>query len=190
MKDSRNAIDIIYHIVGAVQKRPTNWLAALRSSSFKTSLVKFLVLAWSNSYNASLFEGKILFANCGNICCQLMSILDKAVRTEERSLLCTHEETDSRIFFHVSSLENQSNVIIRTADTDCLIIGLECRKKLDPSLKIWLEVGVQSRNNLRFISVDSIYVVRCGIWYHLYNLKNMKNTHQGVLILVKLQAFY
>ena len=30
--------------------------------------------------------------------------------------------------------------------------------------------------------------MRCGIWYHLYNLKNVKNTHGGVLILVKLQA--
>ena len=26
-------------------------------------------------------------------------------------------------------------------------------------------------------------MVRCAIWYHLYNLKNMKNTHGGVLIL-------
>ena len=32
------------------------------------------------------------------------------------------------------------------------------------------------------------YVVRCAIWYHLYNLKNGKNTHGGVLILVKLQT--
>ena len=31
-------------------------------------------------------------------------------------------------------------------------------------------------------------VVRCAIWYHLYNLKNVKNIHGGVLILVKLQA--
>ena len=30
--------------------------------------------------------------------------------------------------------------------------------------------------------------MRCLIWYHLCNLKNMKNTHGGVLILVKLQA--
>ena len=29
---------------------------------------------------------------------------------------------------------------------------------------------------------------RCGIYYRLYNLKNMKKTHGGVLILVKLQA--
>ena len=28
----------------------------------------------------------------------------------------------------------------------------------------------------------------CAIWYHLYNLKNVKNTHGGVLLLEKLQA--
>ena len=28
----------------------------------------------------------------------------------------------------------------------------------------------------------------CAIWYHLYNLKNQKNTHGGLLLLVKLQA--
>ena len=30
--------------------------------------------------------------------------------------------------------------------------------------------------------------MRCAIWYHLYNLKYVKNTHGGVLLLVKLQA--
>ena len=30
--------------------------------------------------------------------------------------------------------------------------------------------------------------MRCAIWYHLCNLKNVKNTHGGVVILVKLQA--
>ena len=30
--------------------------------------------------------------------------------------------------------------------------------------------------------------MRCVIWYHLYNLKSVKNTHGVVLILVKLQA--
>ena len=29
------------------------------------------------------------------------------------------------------------------------------------------------------------YVMRCVIWYHLYNLKNVKNTHGGVFLLVK-----
>ena len=30
--------------------------------------------------------------------------------------------------------------------------------------------------------------MRCTIWYHLHNLKNMKSNHGGVLFLVKLQA--
>ena len=30
--------------------------------------------------------------------------------------------------------------------------------------------------------------MRYAIWYHLYNLKNVKNTVGGVLLLIKLQA--
>ena len=30
--------------------------------------------------------------------------------------------------------------------------------------------------------------MRYAIWYHLYNLKNVKNTHGGVLILVKIKT--
>ena len=30
--------------------------------------------------------------------------------------------------------------------------------------------------------------MRCTIWYHLYHLKNVKNTHGGVLLLVTLQT--
>ena len=32
------------------------------------------------------------------------------------------------------------------------------------------------------------YETLCAIWYHLYNLKNVKNTHGGALLLAKLQA--
>ena len=34
------------------------------------------------------------------------------------------------------------------------------------------------------------YVMRCTIWYNLYNLKNVKNTHGGVLLLVKLTGLF
>ena len=33
-----------------------------------------------------------------------------------------------------------------------------------------------------------IHVMLCAIWYHLYNLKHVENTHGGVLRLVKLQS--
>ena len=32
------------------------------------------------------------------------------------------------------------------------------------------------------------YETLCANWYHLYNLKNVKNTHGGAFLLAKLQA--
>ena len=33
-----------------------------------------------------------------------------------------------------------------------------------------------------------IFETLCEIWYYLYNLKNVKNTHGGEILLVKLKA--
>ena len=38
-----------------------------------------------------------------------------------------------------------------------------------------------------FLKIDETL---CAIWYHLCNLKNVKNTHGGVLLLVKLQGIF
>ena len=40
--------------------------------------------------------------------------------------------------------------------------------------------------SLPFLS--RIFAMRCAIWYHWYKLKNVKNTHGGLLILVKFQT--
>ena len=41
-----------------------------------------------------------------------------------------------------------------------------------------------------FLTSDIIpkIVMHCVIWYHLRDLKNVKNSHGGVLVLVKLQT--
>ena len=76
-----------------------------------------------------------------------MSILDEVLELK-KGLCYALMKNQKAVFFQVSSLKSQSNFVIRTADTDCFINGSGCRKKLDPSLKIWLEVDVQIRNNL------------------------------------------
>ena len=38
------------------------------------------------------------------------------------------------------------------------------------------------------IVLTFVYVMHCTICYHSHNLKNLKNTHGGMLLLVKLQA--
>ena len=44
--------------------------------------------------------------------------------------------------------------------------------------------------NILFSTGDHAYVILCMIWYHLYNLKNVKNTHGGMLLLLKVTLIY
>ena len=63
-------------------------------------------------------------------------------------------------------------------------------------------VGIKNALSYEFLPVTSLKfhptgelrkskranVTFCSIWNHSHNLKNVKNTHGGVLLLVKLQA--
>ena len=53
---------------------------------------------------------------------------------------------------------------------------------------LFLLVKVRVKKIMHFYNSDYANVMRCVIWYHLYNLKSVKNTDEELLILVKLQA--
>ena len=60
---------------------------------------------------------------------------------------------------------------------------------------LFIYLKVTSKKNVPEVSIIHFYfigqpgyVMFSTIWYHLYNLKNMKNTNGGVLLLAKLQA--
>ena len=60
-------------------------------------------------------------------------------------------------------------------------------------LGVYLRISAKEKENEILIKdmtrmQEGTYVMRCAIWHHLYNFKNVKNTHEGVLLLVKLQA--
>ena len=56
-------------------------------------------------------------------------------------------------------------------------------------LKVVWQIHEYFKNILwRWFLQESLYVVCCAIWYHLYYLKKVKNTHGGMLLLVKLQT--
>ena len=59
--------------------------------------------------------------------------------------------------------------------TICGLIFFVCVKKLYGS---------------RSLNPQKEYVMRCMIWLHLYNLKNLKNTNEWVLLLSTLLQFY
>ena len=57
-------------------------------------------------------------------------------------LACNQEEADTRVLFYAKEACNApSNIVIRTDDTDCLIIAVECSELFEPENKLWLEVG-------------------------------------------------
>ena len=59
-------------------------------------------------------------------------------------------------------------------------------KNLEVYMLVWF---MQLNESKQFWGTfNGKYLMRCAIWYNSYNLKNVKNTHGGVLILVQLQA--
>ena len=72
-------------------------------------------------------------------------------------LYSTHEEADCRMFFHLKYITAPKKVVIRTTDTDCLIIALGLKHLYDQQLQIWLEVGLQSNNSLRYININALH---------------------------------
>ena len=70
------------------------------------------------------------------------------------------------MFFHVSCLaENYSgtsdvNVVVRSTDADSLKIAVGCFQRLlekHQKLRLWLEMGVETKNTLRYVSMNQIY---------------------------------
>ena len=64
-------------------------------------------------------------------------------------LYSTHEEADSKMIFNLTSIEKNSDVVIRIADTDVLIIALGCISQIPPYINLWLEVELCSKNTLQ-----------------------------------------
>ena len=146
-----------YFISGPGQKRPSSWLEALRNDQFKESLVEFLIQSWVDDDLVFLLGEKTLCANGGDVCYSYKVRDGKMLRAVEPLLCCSHEEADSRMIFHLKSIVSPNNVVIRTADTDVLIIALGCFSSLDQQVNTWLEVGLYSKNTLRYISVNQLF---------------------------------
>ena len=149
----RDAVSTTYKISEPSQKRPTDWTVVLKNSSFKESLIEFFVKGWNDDSLTPFFNGKVLITNSKDTYYKCEPQDDKVFCTEQENY-CNHEETDSRMFYHVLLVAAPSNVVMRTNDTDTLVIATGCKQFYDTSLKLWLEVGTQSKNAIRYISID------------------------------------
>ena len=62
-----------YQITGPEQKRPSNWLQALRGDQLKEALVTFLVDYLENNNSARILDSKKLIVNNGGTCYSFIS---------------------------------------------------------------------------------------------------------------------
>ena len=112
---------------------------------------------WSNDSSSEILRFKVLFLNNDDTCWRYKSV-NGCVLTEVNNLSWSQEEADTRMFYHLFSTQSGNNVVLRTSDTDCLIIGLSAMEKVDEDVNVWIEAGVQSTNFPRFILLNQLYI--------------------------------
>ena len=54
-------------------------------------------------------------------------------------------------------IEKNSKVIIRTSDTDVLVIALGCLEHIPEYINLWLEVGFYAKKSLRYIDIRKLF---------------------------------
>ena len=151
-----NQRGMAYQITGPERKRPSNWLQALREDQFKEAIVTFLVDYLENNNSARILCSKKVIVNNGDTCYSFISQEDRMVKSEEVAYYAKHEEADTRMIYQVGQLSSRANVVGRTARTNVVVVALGCLHQLQDK-RIWVESGVQSKNNLRYISINQIF---------------------------------
>lgn len=63
-----------------------------------------------------------------------------------------------QIIAHLATIPSPANVVIRTSDTDVLVIALANNENIRRGVQTYLEVGLSSNNPLRFINVTKLAV--------------------------------
>jgi hypothetical protein len=86
-----------YSALGLKQKRPPNFLLALRSDSFKQEFVKLLSNGFSDPSLSSVLGDKILFITEAESCFSFRKSKIGITRQEETDMRCLHEEADTRV---------------------------------------------------------------------------------------------
>ena len=89
-RNDRASVNTSFQVTGSSQKRPSNWLEAMKNTSFKILLDKFLVEYWNCNSLVDLIGEKILYVNFGDTCYKYQVVSNCVVRSDEASLYSNH----------------------------------------------------------------------------------------------------
>lgn len=128
-------------------KIPRGWENFLRHGANKTALFELI----AKSISGMPVPGKTICATLEE------NVITNIPNFEDPNLSpCNHEEADSRLFVHVASAVQQghSKVLIRTCDTDVLVIAITCVPKISGLEELWLHFGMGK--HAKFIAAHEI----------------------------------
>ena len=120
-----------YSNLGLKQKRPTNFLLALRSDSFKKEFMELLSNGFTDPSLSSILGDKVLFLTVGESCFSFRKDDVGIARSEEINMQCSHEEADTRVrnfktFFLSSITYLYYNIIFFTDDCSRCCCPFSC----------------------------------------------------------------
>ena len=130
--------------VEATTKLPKNWQDFLKSEENKEELFHFLS------------KESVKLKDPGQI---ISTLEDNVLHKEEDCSLhlspCNHEEADTRIFIHLADCiqKGHSNVMIRTVDTDVVVLAISAIGKVSVS-ELWIAFG--TGKSFRYLEVHEI----------------------------------
>ena len=145
-----------YRISGPDQTRPQNFIKELRNDNFKREFVKFLCSALEDSSLSYIFSDKTVYVTQDSSCYSFIAINGTVIKKEEPSFFSSHEEADTRMIAHLATVKAPATVVIKTSDTDVLVIAIANHSKLTEGIHCYLEVGQLSKNTNRYVDVTKI----------------------------------
>lgn len=131
----------------------------LRNIKFKQSFVKFLIEHWATQEMIPFIGNSIIKLNYDS-CYSYIVKNDLIEMTIDENMFCdNHEEADTKIVHHVCKLDTceKTNVLLKTSDTDVLIIMLGNMNHLQSDdLDIFMEYG--TGNSKRYINITKLHM--------------------------------
>jgi uncharacterized protein YbdZ (MbtH family) len=166
----------VFSILGEQQKVPKQWKKFMHVGSNKERLIDFLVEQWRKVPPSSL-KSVELFVTNKDKCFKICSVSDVAVVIVEelQELECDHEEAGTRMFVHAHhAAESVDTVVIKSPDTDVLVIALASQ----PSINAKLVFDTGTGNNQRRIDISKVAACLGPLWckaivgFHIFTGNN------------------
>jgi hypothetical protein len=147
-----------YSIKSGKQPVPRQYKRALRCGPYKEELLSFLLKSWTDDKDgeyAPLLHDRTVYVTSGKYCFRMKkNNVGGSTVTPQVDLTCNHEEADTRLLLHAkhASLESDAPILLRSPDTDVLVLAVSwcCKEKLS------LYFRIQKNKAWSYISVASI----------------------------------